>query len=195
MGRMVHLGDERGVTLVEIAIAIAIIGMMAMLAVPNILGVLPRMRLNGDTVTLSNNIALARASAISKNQYFAITYDDANESYTASTWTPANDADADGIPDISELQSSYTNTISADIDLVSVQGLTANNTVIARPVGTMGLFDASDSDDFKSFPLGSEAIIELKTEDGLFRKRVIIEKLGRVRVEHQAPGVTTWTEE
>ena len=47
------------VTLVEIAVVIAMIGIVAMLAVPNIMGVIPRMQLASDTTTLANTIAMA----------------------------------------------------------------------------------------------------------------------------------------
>ena len=80
-----RLADQKGLTLVEIAIALAIAGIVAVLAVPSVMGVLPRMNLNSDTVTLANTFALARATAISKSTQVNITFSEPNNSYTWGT--------------------------------------------------------------------------------------------------------------
>jgi len=193
MKRRSYLTDEQGVTLVEIAVTVALIGIVATLAVPNIMGVLPRMALTSDATTLANTIALARASAISKNQYFAITFDDVNDSYSSKTWNiSSDDTDADKVADWTEFKTAFTNTISARVDLYDIEDLGSDDSLVARPVGTVGMVDSGTREDF---PLGAVGRIYLQTEDGMFKRRIIVDGLGRVYIEHLAPGVTVWTEE
>ena len=167
-----RLAAQQGLTLVELAIALAIAGIIAVLAVPSIRAVMPRMNLNSDTVTLTNTFALARATAISKSTQVNITFSEPNNSYTWGT--------------------DFSNTISPNVDLYAVDELGPDNTLVVEPVGTVGRMNGGTREDF---PLGTVARLYLQTSDGMFKKRVSIDSMGRIKVEHQTPSVATWTEE
>lgn len=169
---------EQGVTMVELAITLSIIGLIAVLAIPSMIGMMPRIRLSSDTVTLANEIALSRARAISKNQEFRIILDAGADSYTLRNETT---------------NASYaTNTTSREIDLYLVQGLAPADTIAVRPVGSVGRANASG--DYENLPLGTIARIHLQTLDGAYRKRVLVEPTGRVYVQRWVTG-TSWVED
>lgn len=169
---------EQGVTLVEVAITLSVIGLVAMLAIPSMIGMMPRIRLSSDAVTLANEIALSRARAISKNQEFRLIFDAGADSYTLRNET-ANASFA-------------TNTVSPDVDLYLVQGLAPADTLAVRPVGSIGRANASGN--YENLPLGTVARIHLQTLDGAHRKRIVIEPTGRVHVQRWVTG-TSWVED
>jgi prepilin-type N-terminal cleavage/methylation domain-containing protein len=169
---------EEGFTLVEICIALAIAGIVAMLAVPSITGVMPRLKLNNDTFTLANEIALSRARAIAKNQEFRIIFSTAGDSYTLRNETG-------GI-------NFAGNTTSKNIDLYLVQNLGAANTLAVRAVGNVGRDDGAGN--YEDLPLGTVGRIHLQTIDTAYRKRIVVEATGRVYVERWAGGAS-WVEE
>ena len=86
----------------------------------------------------------------------------------------------------------FSNTTSSNVELYAVEELGPDNTLVAEPVGTIGRMNGGTREDF---PLGTVARLYLRTSDGMFRKRVSIDSMGRILVEHQTPSVTTWTEE
>jgi len=167
---------EEGFTLVEIAITLAIAGIVAMIAIPSFIGIMPRLRLSNDMATLTNEIALARARAISKNDEFRIIFSTAGDSYTLRN-------ESDGI-------SFATNTLSGDIDLYQVSDLGAAATLAMRGVGSIGWVNAGA---YQDLGLGVVPAIALKTSDDAYRKRVRIENTGRVYVERW--NGTVWAEE
>jgi len=181
-------GDQQGFTLVEVAVTVALVGIVAMLAMPSILGVVPRIQLSNDTVTVANEVALARARAISQNYQTRISFNEAGDSYTL--WTGV-DTDADGKRD--SLQSFSTSTAASNIDLHAVQNLGPQNTLVLQPTGEIGRLDASSN--FEKMPLGTLGRIHLKTLDDAYQKRVIIEPTGRVYVQRSTDNGGSWWED
>lgn len=176
-GRLIR--DQRGMTLVEMGITLAIAGIVATLALPSMVGVMPKLRLNNDTFTLANEIALARARSIAKNQEFRIIFDPAGDSYTLRNKT-------EGI-------NFATNNTSGEIDLYQVDNLATKSTLAVMPVGKVGRVKNA-SDDFEDFPIGDVARVYLQTQDGAHRRRVVVESTGRVHTERWTGGAT-WVEE
>ncbi|MFQ5780594.1 MAG: Tfp pilus assembly protein FimT/FimU [Nitrospiria bacterium] len=79
--------DKKGFTLVELTVTIAVIGVMAMLAIPNfIASTLPSIRLKGATRELASDLRYARSLAIANNIIYWVVFEKPagafNQTYT-----------------------------------------------------------------------------------------------------------------
>lgn len=158
---------EAGYTLVEMAVTVAIVGILAAIAVPTFKGLMPKIRLNNDTMLLSNEVALSRVRAIAKSTRFRLAFSTADNSY-------AIQRESGGV------FSSIATTRLNGSRFVSVANFISANEVIADTNGAM------------SVAYGSQGLITLKTPDGSIQKRVVVEPVGRVTVEKSPDGGATW---
>lgn len=78
---MAKKAKQKGFTLVETVIVVAIIGILAAIAVPNFLTWLPNMRLKAAGRDLKSNMQKTRTEAIKTNHDWAIVFDTANNRY------------------------------------------------------------------------------------------------------------------
>ncbi|MCK4596896.1 GspH/FimT family pseudopilin [bacterium] len=69
-------GDARGMTLVEIVVVLAIMGILAALAVPSFIKYLPGVKLKGDTRNVASVSRLARMRAVAEGAQYGIFFDD-----------------------------------------------------------------------------------------------------------------------
>ena len=65
----------------ELAVVIAIIGILAGMALPNLIGIMPRYRLKSAVLDLSSNMQRARLMAIKQNVTCTVNFDAANARY------------------------------------------------------------------------------------------------------------------
>ena len=72
---------QRGFTLVEVMIVVAIIGIFAAIALPNFLSWLPNIRLKAAARDLYSNMHKTRTEAVKTNHDWAIVFDTANNRY------------------------------------------------------------------------------------------------------------------
>ncbi len=72
---------QKGFTLVEVIVVVALIGILAAIAVPSFLSWLPNMRLKAATRDLYSNMQKIRMEAIKTNNRMAIVFDTANNQY------------------------------------------------------------------------------------------------------------------
>jgi Tfp pilus assembly protein FimT len=157
-------------TLVELAVTLGVIGILATVAVPNLRGVLPRIRLKNDVMLLSNEVALTRVRAISKSLQFRISFKPAGGGpYTSYVLERAN-----GLG----WTTMATNNTSGSV-IESASNFTNADELVADTNGTV------------SVSFSSTGYIILATPDGLYRKAVAVEPLGRVYVRRWAGGSTT----
>ena len=70
---------QAGFTLVELMIAIAVVAILGAIAVPNILGELPKFRLNGATQQVLGDLMAARMRAVSQNKKVKVIFTDGNQ--------------------------------------------------------------------------------------------------------------------
>ena len=108
-------GQDKGFTLAEILVVVAIIGIMATIAAPNFSTWTADIRLKGAARELYSNMQMAKINAIKRNSDSAIVFDTTNNKYyfcdnpgVDTTWTGINDAIGTG-----------DNTIVQTIDLNS----------------------------------------------------------------------------
>ena len=84
---MYILRDNKGFTLIEVCIVVAIIAVAAAVAIPSFIDWLPHMRLKEATRDIASNIQLTRLQAVSTNTNTSLIFTLASESYTLGTHT------------------------------------------------------------------------------------------------------------
>src|SRR5690349_5985415 len=89
-----RLRDARGLTLIELLMVVAIMGVIAAIAIPMSGNTLKYIKLSGDARDLSNAIAVAKMRAAAKFTFARVYIDLSSKSYylqtydkTTSTWT------------------------------------------------------------------------------------------------------------
>jgi prepilin-type N-terminal cleavage/methylation domain-containing protein len=161
---------EGGFTMVEMSVTVAILGILAAIAVPSFIKLMPRIRLGNATQTLANELAMARMSAIAKSVDGEVVFNKDTESYTLAKTVG-------GAP-----YARTTLASSADLESVTyfLDGSTAPATVQLNANGTT------------SVPLQKQAVaITLASADGVHKRRVLVWATGRIHSQKWAGG-STW---
>jgi len=158
-----------GFTLVELAVTVAILGVVATIAVPNFARLMPRVRLGTATQTLANGLAMARMSAIAHSLDGEAAFNKNTETYSVAKTiggAPYLTANLTGVADLESVTYKDGSVAPATLQIY------ANGTT--------------------SVPLPRRAmVITLASTDGTHRKRVLVEATGRIYSEKWAGG-TSW---
>lgn len=73
--------NEKGLTIIELVVVMGILGIMVLIAIPNIGRWLPRYRLRSAARDVASNMQLARLGAIKDNREWALLFDANGQSY------------------------------------------------------------------------------------------------------------------
>ena len=151
---------ESGFTLIEVMIVIAVLTIMASIAVPNFMSLLPGMRLNGAARQVMGDLMAARMNAVKENNEFKVFYLN-NYQYRI-----LDDDDNDGNVDggewtvIKDIRDNYTD---------NVRFYHSTNNVIFYPRGN-----------------ASPATLYLETSDSSKKSAVVVNFPGRTKITSDA---------
>ena len=173
---MKAIHNEKGLTLVEVGITLAVVTILSVLAMPNFRGMIQRYRFDAAVRTMANDLALVRLKAISRNREMRVRVDDSNDKYTVEQGNASDSSTSWNAEAPSEGK-----TLGTDIDIYQIDNLDAD-TINFK---TNGILNDSSSD---------VARIYIEGLDGLKRKRIVITKYnGRINLEYWAGA--SWRDE
>ena len=70
------LRDKRGMTMIEMMVVVAIIGVMMALAIPSYNAMLPHLRVKGASRDVAEALQVARMKAVAKNNAYIVQFND-----------------------------------------------------------------------------------------------------------------------
>ena len=158
---------KTGFTLIELMIAIAIIGIMSGIAIPNIIGWLPDYRLRNAERGLFGDMQFAKLRAVKSNSDWAIVFDTTNNRYFVCSDKGADD-DWSGTND---LTGSGDNTIYKTISFADYKsGVTYGHGTLTTPVasgfGAHNVSYVSENVTFNSRGTGKSGYVYLTNSKG-----------------------------
>lgn len=124
--------DEKGLTLVEVSIVLAILSIMAMIAVPQLLKMQPKIELRNAASELSEVMMMARTRAVTERRNYTVNIDLTNDTYAI---TPQGGASLPPIGDTWKGVDIYNDTSDPSVDPFTADDVIFFPTGAADPVG------------------------------------------------------------
>jgi prepilin-type N-terminal cleavage/methylation domain-containing protein len=166
-----------GFSMVELSITVAILGVLAVIAVPSFITMMPRFRLGGAAQTLANDLAMARMSAIAKSVDGEAVIDRNAGRYTLARTVG-------GAP-------YATATLGSSVVIESMSyGVddAASGTAAATPLSLH-----LNANGTTNVTLQQQALrIVLATADGAHKRRILVWTTGRIHAQKWSPAEAAW---
>ncbi len=122
-------GNESGFTLMELILVMVVMGILAAIAIPTFMGLLPGMRLNGAARQIMGDLMDARMEAVKQNNPFKVFVLNDHE------YKILDDDDGDGIDD-SGTETSRTIDIQGNYSDMTISYTGSPPTIAFSPKGT-----------------------------------------------------------
>ena len=125
--------NHHGFTIMELAIGMAVVGILAAVALPNIQPLMMKYRLNGATRQVMSDLMAARMKAVSQHRKFKVFFTDSQEYKICDDANGDNAVDnCEGSAHIQDLQMNYSGvSVSATNDpIFNATGTASGNSTI-----------------------------------------------------------------
>ena len=152
-----RLKNRKGFTLTELMIITAIVGIMASITIPNIIGWMPRYRLKTITRDIYSTLQLARMRAVATGFEYQISFDLSNETYSISKGDSSSGS-------TSWTQEGGVSTVPYEIDIVSLSG--SITSLHFNPTGSCS----------------NATTITIRNSDGDEKKITVLTATGRIKI-------------
>ena len=137
--------DHSGFSMTEIMVALAIIGILVKIVLPNFLSWLPVLKLSGAARQIATDLQLARVQAISKNASQVVTFDTSAGSYTFGSESRSLPSLFPGITISSASNTTFTPRGTATAVTITLSDGTNQKLVCVKSMGRVAIRDTTCS--------------------------------------------------
>lgn len=188
------ISREKGFSLIELLVVISLIGIMAAIAMPNLLKMMPGMRVNTATRQVTSKMLLLRMKVVSENKKYQLLFTPGSDQYQVQ-----QDGNRDG--NYTDLTDTIVETLTLPSGIIFATKATKNTNGDSIGAGSDGVSFSADSCSFTTTgTVDSGSVYLIPREDNVAggrtdRMRAIsINSSGRVKAwRYTGVGTNPWT--